>query len=110
MEIDHFNRSATGQETSQANRQMFADKQSYVSGGEEVHGLSNLEGEAKEVVGSQKRRFTKEEHRPLLVWKRTAGQAVAADGRTDGWTDGPAELTCWCVWSLVNRRFDVGVA
>ena len=55
------------------------DGWSYVSGGEEVHGLWDLEGEAEEVMERQERRVTEEERLLLLVWKRMRGRVSEAE-------------------------------
>lgn len=52
---------------------MFGQR-THVSGGEEIHGLGDLEGETEEVVQSQNSGVTEEDRRPLLVWKRKTVQ------------------------------------
>ena len=61
------------------NDQWGTDGWSYVSGGEEVHGLRDLEGEAEEVMERQERRVAEEERLLLLVWKKTRGRVTEAD-------------------------------
>ncbi len=63
------------------------DRWSYVLFREEVHGLRDLEGEAKEVVESQERRVIEKERRLLLVWKKMTGRVTEADRQTETQTD-----------------------